>query len=481
MPKYKGKNFNPNHKDKPSSQELQEFNQLKNLVSSQNTVDPAYGKPVKPVVGMIFESDFGYVNLLNTLDNSTTFSFDDAELVNADPIVNSYREKLLGSAASQKSSYDFNQVAEPVAEFAKNIKNELDWETYHRAGYSASKYGMAVIQVLWETVKYEIIGDTIYPKTQRIYGFKQEDYRNFAFNRDKMLGNYGDIIYTPDNTNITQKYPYNFITIINKADFLHPEGNSDFIELKNIILLKNFLLKTQARYIKKATVPSFVAIYKSGLKGAPLQLEATAISTLLSSVENGAGVALPNVSNIVTLMPTAQTDFIRILSYIDSVIQLKILGTSLLGGQSEKGGSYASAKVGATELQDSIKQVALTLQNIDNIIIKYAIWQRFGTDTKLPQLLFDLTEESPLADYEFMAKWKLPVEYTSLVKRFPIASGIKEPTDKMWYLGSPDGLLANLTPEGNAKPILTEEQRLAEDAERKRNEEAEKLKKVKSA
>jgi hypothetical protein len=476
MPKYKGKNYNPNYK-----KELQDFQKLKNIASSQNSPDPEYGKPVKPHVGMIFDSDIGYVNLFNILDSTTEFTFEDAELVDSDPIVNSYREKLLGSAASQKSSYDFNQVAEPVAEFAKNLKNELDWATYHRAGYSSSKYGMAVIQVLWETVKYEIIGDTIYPKTQRIYGFKQEDYRNFEFNRDLTLGNYGDIIYTPLRINITKKYPYNFITIINKPDAIHPEGNSDFKELKNIIVLKNFLLKTQARYIKKATVPSFVAIYKSGLKGSALTLEANSISALLSSIENGAGVALPNVSNIVTLMPTAQTDFIRILSYIDNVIQLKILGTSLLGGQSEKGGSYASAKVGATELQDSIKQVALTLQNIDNIIIKYAIWQRFGTDTKLPQLLFDLTEESPLADYEFMAKWKLPVEYTALVKRFPMASGVKEPKGKMWYLGSPDGLLENITAEGTAKPVLTEEQRLAEDAQRKQDEEDENLKKVKQS
>lgn len=479
MGNYKGKHFDPNYKKNIKAKyesERKDFEKLKNLVSVKSSGTTEFGDKVKPHVGLILNSDYGYINLLNILDSTTEFTFDDAELVEADPIVKSYREKLLGSAASQKSSYDFNKVNPQVAEFAQQLKNELDWESYHRYCYMASKYGMSVIQVIWENVKYEIIGDTVYTKTQRVKSFKPEDHRNFTFNTNMNYGNYGDIIYTPDNTNITQKYPYNFITIINKPDIWNINGISDLKELKNIIVLKNFLIKTQARYIKKATVPSFVAVYKSGKKGEALTLEATTISNMLSSIENGAGVALPNIDDIVTLLPTAQTDFIRILAYLDSVIQLRVLGTSLLGGQSEKGGSYASAKVGATELENSIKQVALSLQNYDNIIIRYAIWQRFGTDTILPQLLFDLTEETPLTDFEYMAKYKIPVEFSSMLKRFPVASGVKEPANKMWFLGSPDGTLENLTGEGMEKPILTEEQRLAQDAQRKQDEEAEKLK-----
>lgn len=478
MAKYKGKKYDPNYKDKKRQSEREVFNQLRAAASGENLREPEYGKRTKPHVGMLLNEEYGFVNLLNILDSQTEFTHDDAELIEADPIVLSYREKLLGSASAQKSSYDLQGVADDVTDFANELKNTLDWDYYHRAAYSASKYGNAVIQVLWENVQYEIIGDKVYPKTQRIYGFKQEDYRSFNFNTDKTIGNYGDTIYTPERINITKLYPNNFVVIRNKPNFLYPEGVSDLKTLKNLILLKNFLIKTQARYIKKATVPSFVAIYKDSQKEPGLSLKAIEISSRLSGVESGAGIGMANIDQIVSLMPTAQTDFIRILSYIDSVIQLKILGTSLLGGQMEKGGSYASAKVGATELENAIKQVALTLQNVDNMIIKLAIWQRFGTATILPKLLFDLTETAPLEDFEFQAKYKVPCSYSAIAKRFNLAEGATEPTDKRWFLGSPDGTLENLIPEGALpKPILTEEERLAEDAKRKQDEEADKLKK----
>jgi hypothetical protein len=280
--------------------------------------------------------------------------------------------------------------------------------------------------------------------------------------------------------NITRDYPYNFIVIRNEDDALHPEGNSDLKELKNIIILKNFILKTLARYVKKATVPSYIAIYKSSLKETELRLEAQAVASNLSGVENGVGIALPNIDSVVSLLPTAQTDFIRILGYLDSAIMLKILGTSLLGGQSEKGGSYASAKVGATELENAIKQVALTLQNVDNIIIKYAIWQRFGTDTILPKLLFDLAEKQSIEGYKFMAEYNLPVDFASLLKSFDVSAKLKEPTDGLFYLGSPDGTLEGLMRfknVGNSQPmeIISEEDRLKKDADRKQTEEAKKL------
>ncbi|MCG2761419.1 MAG: hypothetical protein L6407_09430 [Candidatus Delongbacteria bacterium] len=483
MTKYKGKKFDPNYK-KHKKDVIDNYTKpvtvksLMAVASVENTREPDFGEKIKPHVGILNE-DWGYVNLLNILDDTVSFEFDDAQTIDNDPAVRSYREKLLGSAASQKSSYDFNGVVLPVTEFAKELKNNLNWDDYHRQGYSASKFSNAVIQVLWETVDYEIIGDIIYPKTQRIYGFKHEDYRNYTFNTDKTLGNYGDTIYTPTRTNITREYPYNFIVIRNKPDFVHPEGNSDLKELKPIITLKNFLMLVQARYAKKAAVPSFVAIYKTNKKGDELTLEAQGIANNLSGVENGSGIALPNIDNIVTLLPTAQTDFVKILGYLDSVIQLRILGTLLLGGQSERGGSYASAKVGATELENSIKQVALTLQNIDNIVIKYAIWQRFGTETTLPKLLFDLTEDTPLEDMQFMQNAKIPVDYAAILKRFPVAAGAKEPKDNQWFLGSPDGTLAGLTEMSNIKikPIENEEERLAKDAQRKQDEEAEKLKK----
>ena len=464
MGRYKGKSFDPNFKKSKTV-----------AVASENAKDPEFGEKISPHAGILHE-DYGYVNLLNILDETNSITHDDIITISEDSVVKSYREKLLGSAASQKSSYDYNNVNPLVVEYANDLKNNLDWDNYHRYGYDSSKYGSSIIQVLWENVDYEIIGSQVFAKTLRIYGFKQEDYRNYQFNTDKTLGNYGDTIYTPARENITKLYPYNFIVMRNKPDFLHPEGNTDLKELKTIITLKNFIIKTQARYVKKATVPSFVAIYKTNKKGADLTLEAQAISASLSGIENGAGIALPNIDQLVTLLPTAQTDFIRILAYIDSIIQLRVLGTSLLGGQMEKGGSYASAKVGATELENSVKQVALMLQSIDNIVIRYAIWQRFGTDTVLPRLLFDFSQKSTIEELTFMAQNKVPIDFAQLQKALPVAPGLQEPIDKMFFIGSPDGTLENLPSNTENKTIMSEEEFKEKDAQRKQDEEAEKLK-----
>jgi len=320
-------------------------------------------------------------------------------------------------------------------------------------------------------------------KTQRIYGFKHEDHRDYTYNTNKTFGAIGDVIYEPKLVNITQKYPFNFIVIRNKPDFLFPEGISELRELKNLILLKNFMIKTQARYAKKATVPSFVAIYKSNLKGDELALEAQAIADNLSAVEGGAGAALPNIDNIVSLMPVNQADFIRVINYVDNVIQLRVLGTALLGGQAEKGGSYASAKVGAQELENAVKTTALMLQKIDNIVIKYAIWQRFGSDAKLPKLLFDLTEKASLEELGFMKESRIPIAYDELLKVLPVAAGLKEPEDRNFYLGSPDGTLAGLMLFENIVPPnpddnKTPEEKLDKDANRKQEEEDADLKKI---
>ena len=472
MGKYRGKKYDPNYKKNKEAKTYK-------AVAIRQEKDLKYGEKAKPKSGTLFE-DGSYLNL-SFLDSAVVqeLGFEDYELIDNDPVVKSQRNKLLQTAASQKSSYDINGVAEPVADFAMELKDIINWDDYHRYAHSSTKYGYSVIQVLWETVDYEIIGEVIYPKTQRIYGFKHEDYRKFTFNTDKTKGAIGDVIYIPDQINITKKYPYNFIVIKNKPNFLYPEGRSDLIELKSIIDLKRFMIKTQARYAKKATIPSFVAIYKSDKEGTFLAEEASAMASSLSGIENGAGIAMPNVDNIISLMPVNQVDFIRVINYLDSVIQLKIIGTALLGGQTEKGGSYASAKVGEKELENAVKATALVLQNVDNIVIKYAIWQRFGSDSKLPKLLFDLTEKASLEDLKFMMEAKIPVAYDELLKVFPVAPGAIEPENKMWYLGSPDGSIENLMGfQDNKNAFQNEEELLKKDADRKQDEEDQKLKKL---
>jgi len=488
MAKYKGRkeNFIPNYRQKNKSNlterqvvvssdpEIQMTvpQVLKALESDKTSTKTDYGEKIHPKIGVIRE-DYGYLNLMN-LEVDEDFDYDDETLVNNDYTVKSYRNKLLGSAASYKRSYDFNDVDQPVAEYADHLYNTLPWDDLHRYVHNAEVRRYSVIQILWENIDYELVGDKLYASEQRIYGFKQEDPRDFSINTDLMQGAYGDVIYTPTRLNITRDYPYNFIIIRNKVDYAHQEGISELRELKSLINLKQFALKTWARFIKKSAIPSVIAIYKTTLRGDAFKLEASVISGNMAGVENGSSIAAPNIDNVIMLTPNNQMDFVKVFNYINSEIQLRILGTTLLGGQTETSGSYASAKVGASELEDAVKQVALTLQSADNRVITLSIQQRFGTATKLPQLLFDLAEKATLEQFKACFDYKVPVDLTEMRKVLPVAAGVKETADNQWHLGSPDGTLM-LEAEPTDGGELTEEDLLEKDRLRKEEEEADKL------
>ena len=145
----------------------------------------------------------------------------------------------------------------------------------------------------------EVGVDEILSTKQQIVGFKHEDPRNYAFNADKTKGDLDDLIYVPTNENFTKKYPYNFITYKNDSDFLHVNGQSDLKELRNLVKFKKLLEKIKSRYFRKSVIPAFVGLYESGKSGTALVDEAKSLAEILSGIENGAGVALPNVKQIV--------------------------------------------------------------------------------------------------------------------------------------------------------------------------------------
>lgn len=484
MAKYKGKNFIPNYKatkaiarevrisSDPTS-EMSVPDVLTALGDEKTPTQTEYGDKIHPRIGVVRE-DFGYLNLIN-LDTSDAFTYDNETDVNDDYTVKSYRNKLLGSAASYKRSYDFNGVDDEVAEYATYLYNTLSFDDFHRYVHNSEVRKYSVIQCLWENVDFELVGDTLYPSEQRIYGFKQEDPRDFTINTDINKGAYGDVIYSPKQLNITRDYPYNFIVVRNKVDYDNPQGISELKELRSLINLKKFALKTWARFIKKSAVPSVIAIYKTFKTGTAFELESSVISNSLAGIENGAGIAIPNIDNVIMLTPNNTMDFVKVFNYINSEIQLRILGTSLLGGQTDKGGSYASAKVGASELEDAVKQVALTLQTFDNRVIAFSIWQRFGTATKLPQLLFDLAEKATIDQFKACFDMNIPVDLTEMRKVFPVASGVKEPANNQWQLGSPTGELMEVKPVKKDDSELTKEELLEKDRLRKEQEEKDKL------
>lgn len=382
---------------------------------------------ITPHIGLLTNDYEQYSKFDKALDAAGQLTFKDVLMIQSDCIVKSYMNKLLGKSNGIKRTFDWGNVKDEVREFIKALWISLKWNDFNRYVFSSKYYSNSVIQIIWENVDTELIGDTLFPAGQKIVEFRQENPENFGYNTDLEKGDIGDLMYLPDDANYTRLYPYNFIVIRNNPDFNHVEGLSDLAELKPLIMLKNLLLKTKARYFRKSVIPSFIGLYKSEKTGDALIEEAQIIANNLSQIENGAGVALPNVDSIVTLEPNRQVNFEQAEELINKQIAVRILGTDLLSSTSKS--TYASAKVGTEQFQDAVKELALILQDWNNYIIKLSVRNRFGESEVVPTAVFDMTDKFDIEVFRFMMESGIPVSWEELNKTFPLPRGLPIPED----------------------------------------------------
>jgi len=358
-------------------------------------------KPEDYVIGV--DENNVYIDLSFLTESDFEFEFEDIQVIQRDPIVKSYNEKMIADAMTIKQDFSWENVEDNVITFVNNLNNTLDWDILYRYVYSKKIWGFVVIQILWRAVDYEMINGTLYPAEYQMVGFRQEDVRNFTFNEDPEKGSLGDLIYTPTGENYTVKYPYNFIVYQNDKDFIDQEGKSILKELKIPVYFKNLLYKIEARYYRKAVIPAFIAIVDSLKTGADLTELLTSISAQLTNIENGAGVALSNIKDIKVLSPNNTINIDATIEAQNKVIAIRIFGTDLT--MSQKNVGMASSKTGLIIVEQAVKNVALMFQKAKNDIIKLGIWNRFGFGTVAPQSIFDPTAKFDMEVLRFMANF----------------------------------------------------------------------------
>jgi hypothetical protein len=427
---------------------------------------PAGGRAI-PYVQILGETDdsmtFDYDFLESGLED---FDYDDETTALEDPIISARLDKLLSDAQTYKEDFIWENVTDEMRDFITNLNNTLDWDAFNRYVFSGVGRKYSVIQILWENVEFEMLFGILYPAEQRIIGFKHEDPRNFSFNSDLTKGNLGDLIYNPTDENYSQKYPYNFIVYKHKNSYEHSNGRSELRELKKLILFKNILLKIQARYCRKAVIPSFAAIWDTALTGDQLTAQSETISEELTKIENGSGIAIPNLKSLIVLSPTTGMDFEKTFDRIDKIITIKIQGTDLL--TASRTTTFASSKTGKELVEQTTKQIAKLLQREKNRVLEIAANNRFGFDSNKPQFQYDLTTKFDLETYKAMFEWGIEPDFDAFSKTFPVAKGYE-----MTELGGfPIPMIGKILAE--QERVMSEDE-LAEDAERKQEEEQDDL------
>jgi len=372
---------------------------IKPTSESPKKIDDKKAIPQAVVIGEDESSvtiDFSYLD-----QSGFELTTQDILIIERDAMVKSFNDKMVADAMTIKQDFSWENVSEDVSVFVKNLNNTLDWTSLYKYVYSQKIWRHAIIQIL--VVDYEIINGTIYPAEFKMVGWKQENINNFYFNKDPNKGALGDLIYIPTGENFTKKYPYNFLVYKNDPDFNNVNGRSILKELKLPVFFKNTLYVLESRFFNKSILPAFLATYKTGLTGDDLEAKNKKVSSELAKIQNGAGIAMPNIEKLYVLNTNNTINIDRTIEFQDRVIAMRIFGTDLAMSQRNTG--QASSKTGLQLLEQTVKGVASLFQRAKNDIIKLAIWNRYGFNEPAPVSIFDPTAKFDMEILRYQANF----------------------------------------------------------------------------
>jgi phage gp29-like protein len=124
--------------------------------------------------------------------------------------------------------------------------------------------------------------------------------------------------------------------------------------------------------VKKAVIPSIVAIYKAGKNKGENEAAGALIAKELSKLANSSGIALTNVESLETVDPTSKgKDIIDLTEMFNRMISKAFLGTSTLTNEA-RFSSGDTADTSIEIVQDRSKKVAVQeIQPSINVLLKW--------------------------------------------------------------------------------------------------------------
>ena len=372
--------------------------------------------PIAVVSGLINDVREYQNNLNSFYQDGITDEKIDTILKN--PVVESKLILKMNKALEYPGAYNYSGVKKSVSKyFDDEFSPSFRWRDLAKQVIYAHSYARAVIRVYWD-------------EENNIVKTRSLDHRLFSYNNDYAKGDIGDLIY--NNINLSKKYPYNFIVIYNDVDAKSPFGKSDLRNLYTTVMFWNLMQTIEARYMNKSVIPSFVAGYETTKVEKAAEEENRNITEVLSQIENGSAAAVAGLKSLHTLLVNGQVNFNSIYERLQNIISIAILGSDMT--DSKKNGTYAQAKVGSEYIDGNIKDLAIEIQDIANIIGRWQIWAKFGREYKAPQYAYDLKSPYSADLILKMLQIGVPVSWSEANKVMPMPKYAISPEDDVLRL-----------------------------------------------
>jgi len=313
--------------------------------------------------------------------NNSELSADQITTILGDPQAQSKFDIRIKNA--QKFSYAFKSedVKDAVLESVKDkfdmtSKNYINFK--HLASFilSGIAYGYSLTEIVWKGEQGKQYIDYFKPISQDLYEFTSTKQIKIHL------------------SNSILDLAYKFLLFQNTPTTKNPSGDPIFgTEIYNLVLFKKRAVILLDQLLDKFGVPSVVALYKlqeqDEIKKTSIR---NAISTALESLRSGAGAALENIDQILTLSATGTAmDFEKAGTIADEAIAKVILGTAV-SIDSQSKGSYSNNKTAENITEIYALDDSQVLQMYINQIIRMIVDVEFGTDYKAPKFEYDYRE-----------------------------------------------------------------------------------------
>jgi phage gp29-like protein len=317
--------------------------------------------------------------------------------------------------------YILNQGKSPdnVFQFVKdNLFSSLNWETDIKEFLSAIENGFSFSEVLWKQIGGYYIPDSLRNKRPEQIQFRI-DYAIMNGGRRS--------IWTP--ILISENKPlidnYKFLIYRNNPRAEDPYGTSDMVMCYWPWKFKQFGWEFWLEAAKKCGVPSIIALFEAK-NDTDAKKSAQIISETLEQIENGSGVALSNVKEVIPLeMSGVLSDHKVLIETCNQEISFA-LTTQSLSTQEGTYGTRAQATVHDENLVRVCHGDAKALMGTLQQLIDWMVELNFGKGIPSPKGEFDLKSYATFEEIIKAVDADIPISKEKLYSRY----GLPEPKNE---------------------------------------------------
>jgi hypothetical protein len=234
--------------------------------------------------------------------------------------------------------------------------------------YEALEFGSVICRVDWKDPA-EVNKSNSDPVTDDVWvidRLKPLDHSLYGFNKR------GEMVERLSGRVITEDRPYRFVSVSHDVRGGNLNGNSLLLKAYWPWKFRKACITAGLLYVKKAVIPSIVAIYKAAKNKTDNAERGALIAKELSKLANSSGIALTNIEDFETVDPTSKgQDIIDLTEMFNRMISKALLGISTLTNEA-RFSANDTADTSKEIIQDRAEKVAVQeFQPAINTLLKW--------------------------------------------------------------------------------------------------------------